>query len=175
MHGGEQVASIGLRAEEDQVILSYRCQIAGGEWQSVEEPVLIVRVPCGLGGSRPYFVCPGVVNGSVCGQRVAKLYGPGRCFLCRHCYGLSYASQSESARDRLLRRANNIRMRLGGQPGMLSPFPERPRGMWQTTFERLRETALAAEEQAAGALAISAERLLARIDRPKSRKKGFWV
>ena len=62
--GDEQIASIQLRAEEDQVILSYRCQVAGGNWQNVEEPVRIVRVPCRLGGSRPYFVCPGVVNGT---------------------------------------------------------------------------------------------------------------
>jgi hypothetical protein len=172
---GEPIASIDLRAEADQIILSYRVRIAGGEWQDVEEPVSIVRVPCRLGGSRPYFVCPGVVDGRVCGRRVIKLYGAGRYFLCRHCYRLTYTSQSEGARDRTLRRANKIRMCLGGEPGMLSPFPERPRGMWHTTYERLRETTFAAERQAAGALAISAERLLARIERPKSRKKGFWA
>ena len=105
---------------------------------------------------------------------MAKLYGPGRYFLCRHCSRLTYASQSEGTRDRLLRRANKIRMRLGGEPGMLSPFPEKPRGMWQTTYERLRQTTFAAERQAAGALAISTERLLARINRLTRRTKGFW-
>jgi hypothetical protein len=72
---GEKVASINLRAEPDRLHLSYRVRIAGGEWESIEEPVRIVRVPCRLGGARPYFLCPGVVNGITCGRRVAKLHG----------------------------------------------------------------------------------------------------
>ncbi len=79
----------------------------------MHETVGIVRVPCRLGGSRPYFLCPGVVNGIVCGRRVAKLYGAGHYFLCRHCYGLTYSSQSENDYDRKLRRANKFRTRLG--------------------------------------------------------------
>jgi hypothetical protein len=80
---GEKVASITLRAEADCVLLSFRVLIGGGEW---EETVRIVRVPCRFGGSRAYFICPGVVNGIACGRRVTKLHGPGRYFLCRHCY-----------------------------------------------------------------------------------------
>ena len=60
---GEKVASINLRAEEDRLHLSYRVRIAGGDWEDVEETVRIVRVPCRFGGTRPYFICPGVVNG----------------------------------------------------------------------------------------------------------------
>ena len=81
------------------------------------ETIGLVRVPCRFGGSRPYFICPGVVNGTSCGRRVTKLYSGGRYFLCRHCYGLAYASQREDEMDRALRRANKIRMRRGGQPG----------------------------------------------------------
>jgi hypothetical protein len=47
------------------------------------------------------------VNGIACGRRVAKLHGPGRYFLCRHCYRLGHASQVEDRWDRALRRANN--------------------------------------------------------------------
>jgi len=86
---GEKVASINLRAEPDRLHLSYRVRIAGGEWESIEEPVRIVRAPCPFDGARPYFICPGVVNGITCGRRVAKLHGPGRYFLCRHCYRLA--------------------------------------------------------------------------------------
>lgn len=79
--GGQQVASIQLRAEERQLSLWYRIRIRGGEWEQIDQPVGIVRVPCSLGGSRPYFICPGVVNERPCRRRVAKLYGAGRYFL----------------------------------------------------------------------------------------------
>ncbi len=59
------------------------------------------------------------------GRRVGKLYGPGRYFLCRHCYRLAHASQSENVSDRALRRANKIRKRLGGDAGTDAPFPRR--------------------------------------------------
>jgi hypothetical protein len=90
---GERVAWINLRAEADCVHLSYRVRIGGVEWEDVEETVRIVRVPCRFGGSRAYFICPGFVNGIACGRRVAKLHGPGRYFLCRHCYRLAHGSQ----------------------------------------------------------------------------------
>ena len=52
--------------------------------------------PCNFGVERPWFVCPGVVNGVACGRRVAILYGPGKYSLCWHCYDLRYESQREN-------------------------------------------------------------------------------
>ena len=137
------------------------------------EIVGIVRAPCRYGGVRPYFICPGVVNGVACGRRVAKLHCAGRYFLCRHCCRLAHASQSEGPRDRALRRANKIRRRLGGDPDLAAPFPPKPRGMWRRTYVRLREQALAAEMCADEAFALQAERLLARIDNPNP-ERSFW-
>ena len=57
---GENVASINLRAEADRLHLSYRVRIGGGEWEDVAETVRIAHVPCRFGGTRPYFICPGV-------------------------------------------------------------------------------------------------------------------
>jgi hypothetical protein len=135
-------------------------RIGGGKWEDVEETVRIVRAPCRFGGARPYFICPGVVNGIGCGRSVAKLHGLGRYFLCRHCYRLAHASQSEGRWDRTLRRANRIRQRLGGDPGMAAPFPKKPKGMWRRTYERLRRQAFDAEMQADEAFALQAARLL---------------
>ena len=170
---GEKVASINLHSEDSCLRLSYRVRIGGGEWEDVEEAVRIVRVSCRFGGSRPYFICPGVVNGVTCDRRVAKLHGPGRYFLCRHCYRLSYTSQSEEGWDRALRRANKIRMRLGGDPGMAAAFPERPKGMWSRTYERLLDKSNDAEMKANEGFFIHAEVLLTRLDKPK-RKRSFW-
>ncbi|MEQ9335161.1 hypothetical protein [Thalassobaculum sp.] len=178
---GERIAWIGMRTEEaNRLHLSYRVRAPGADWQDVEQPVQIVRVPCRYGGTRPYFTCPGVVNGVVCGRRVAKLHGASRYFLCRHCYRLAYASQSESEWDRALRKANTIRTRLGGKAGMDGIFAQRPKGMWQRTYDRLVEAAVEAESQANEAFEFHAARLLARLQEPKrsrsrpSRNRSFW-
>ena len=166
---GEQVASINLRVENDRLHLSYRMRVAGSDWQDVDETVRIVRVPCRFGGSRPYFICPGVVNGIVCGRRVVKLHGAGRYFLCRRCYRLAYASQSEDACDRARRRASKMRLRLGGDTGIAAPFPQKPKGMWWRTYERLCDRMSEAEIRADNAFTFHAARLLARIDKRRRR------
>jgi hypothetical protein len=121
-------------ARPEQVILLYRHRRGpAGEWEDVREPVPLSWTPCNFGGERPWFICPG----AGCGRRVAVLYGPGRYFLCRHCYDLSYESQRDKKMDRALRRAQKIRKRLGGSTNMMEPFPEKPKGMHWSTYERL--------------------------------------
>jgi hypothetical protein len=175
---GERVGSIHLRAEADWLHLTHRVRIGGGEWEDVTETVDIIRVPCRLGGARPYFVCPGVVNGTACRRRVAKLYGPGRYFLCRHCYRLAYASQSQDELGRLRRRANKAWQRLGGDPGTDSEFPPRPKGMWRRTYERLCGEAVEAEERADDALLPYLARLLEQTGHLQTNndkgKRSFW-
>ncbi len=153
-------ATIGLRMEDDRLVLSYRYRVNDGAWQDVDQPVLITWSPCRYGGRRPYFTCPGVVNGVPCGRRALKLYGAGRYFLCRHCYGLSYGSQRERGMDRALGKANKIRMNLGGEPGMASSFPDKPRGMHWRTYHRLMQEAANAEAEANELFAARAGRLL---------------
>ncbi len=130
----QKVASIGAFVHQDQVLLSYRYRSGpAGEWEEVKEPVSLKWTPCNFGGERPWFVCPGVA----CGRRVAVLYGPGRYFLCRHCYDLRYESQREDKKDRALRRAQKIRQRLGGSANMMESFPEKPKGIHHDTYMKL--------------------------------------
>jgi hypothetical protein len=82
-------------------------------------------------------------------------------------------SQSESGCDRAVRRATKIRQRLGSDPDIAAPFPERPKGMWQQTYQRLCEQALETEVAADEAYALSLGRLLGRIDK-LYRKRSFW-
>jgi hypothetical protein len=131
-----------------QITLLYRHRSGpGGEWEEVREPVSLAWTACNFGGERPWFICPG----AECARRVAVLYGPGRYFLCRHCYDLVYESQRENAMNRALHKAQAIRERLGGSASMMKPFPERPKGMHHETYWRLREEHDEAEmEQLAG-------------------------
>lgn len=131
---GEVVSSIRMRAEADRVILMYRHRSGGEEWKDEQYPVRIVRTPCNLGGTRPWFICP--ARG--CGRRVAILYGGG-IFACRHCYRLAYASAREDAGGRARRRAERIRERLGWEPGILNGQGPKPKGMRWRTFHRLIE------------------------------------
>jgi hypothetical protein len=120
--------------KSERVILTYRHRSdPSEEWEEVREPVPLAWTACNFGGQRPWFVCPG----AGCGRRVANLYGPGRYFLCRHCYDLVYESQRENGMYRALHKAQAIREGLGGSANMMEPFPERPKGMHWSTYNRL--------------------------------------
>jgi hypothetical protein len=122
--------------QPESMTLLYRYRSGpGGEWKNVREPVPLNWTACNFGGERPWFACPGVG----CSRRVAILYGLGRYFLCRHCYGLSYQSQRDNKMYRALHRAQNLRRQLGGSANMMESFPERLKGMHHETYWRLRE------------------------------------
>jgi hypothetical protein len=131
---GRETGSISGIVFQDKVILSYSHRSRqGAEWESVKETMPLEWTACNFGGERPWFICPG----AGCDRRVAKLYGPGMYFLCRHCYDLRYESQREDKKTRALRRAQKIRPRLGGSANMMEPFPEKPKGMHHDTYMRL--------------------------------------
>ncbi|MFX0544353.1 hypothetical protein ACEWPL_002275 [Roseovarius sp. S1116L3] len=147
---GEEVGRIGYKSEEGRLLLNYRVRQYGGDWEPVTEAIRITHVNCNYGNTRPYFICPGVINGLHCGRRVGKLFAGGRYFLCRHCYNISYTSQSEARYDRALRRANKTRMALGGEPGTASWVAPKPKGMWHRTYARHCEQIERDESQADG-------------------------
>jgi hypothetical protein len=70
------------------------------------------------------------------------LYG-GQRFFCRRCVGVPYASQNEAVHDRLLRRVQDMRERLGGSryASLAMPFPPKPKRMRWATYRRLRAKA----------------------------------
>ena len=136
---GEPCGSISFRSETNRIVLNYKHQspYRSDDWESIEEYVNLTWTPCNFGGHRPWFTCPGIIGGRVCGRRVGKLYVAGQYFLCRHCYNLAYESQRESRCYRYLHRAQDIKRRLGGDPSSLAPFPAKPKGMHWKTYLRL--------------------------------------
>jgi hypothetical protein len=129
--GGETVGSIRVATGWYNVTLTYRVRNFDGVCEDINQVVSIVWTPCRLGGERPWFRCP-------CAQLVTRLYGAGRLFACRQCYGLVYACQQAIPRDRNLIQARKIRERLGGDANVLNPLPSKPSGMHWQTYERLR-------------------------------------
>ena len=128
----EVYASIQVCAEQDRVILTYRHRSGGEEWKDESYPVHLDWTSCHIGGKRPWFLCP--ARG--CSRRVAILYGGG-IFACRHCSQLAYPSQREPVYDRMARRADRIRDKLGWDQGILNGKGCKPKGMHWKTFERL--------------------------------------
>jgi len=121
-----------------------------------EHPVRLEYTEPNFGGCRPWFRCPGVVNGEACNQRVRKLYLPngGEYWLCRECYDLGYTSsrtsgdpveQAELRYRRAFAKADkdNRRPHPNGEPYL----PERPKGTHYDTFdERVKAVRDAREE-----------------------------
>jgi hypothetical protein len=144
---GEQCFCINVRTEPSAIVLSFCAHDRNSnELKMINQRVPIVWTLCNLGGHRPWFCCSAYSNGRRCGRRVAKVFlGGSPCFACRHCHGLSFASQHEGPRLRSISRSRKIRMRLGGSANVCEPFPEKPRRMHQRTYLRLRARGEAAD------------------------------
>jgi hypothetical protein len=157
---------IGIEAHGDAVTLRFTVRTGGGEPESVVQRVTIEWQPCRFGGVRPFWLCP------VCSRRIVILHGVRR-FACRTCNRLSYASQRERRPDRAQRRANKIRVRLGGQAG-LGEIPPKPPRMHARTYDRLVERVIAADAETLDAtMALLAD--LERRDGAPNRKRNFWL
>jgi hypothetical protein len=127
-HSGESSGNVCIETTYDQVRLTYTWTPHGREPQAFDYPVRIVRTPCRYGGARPWFQCPR------CGDRRAVLYGlasDGR-FGCRRCMRLAYAGEAEDLTGRLWRKQRKLEARLGKNY-------RRPKGMHQTTRDRILE------------------------------------
>jgi len=154
--GSHTVGKIKATTSSSEVVLFYYYRDGiSAKWEPVLYSVRLDWTPCHFGGKRPWFVCPG------CHRRAAKLYRLGRYFLCRRCQNLAYKSQREDRAGRLVRKADKIRTRLGGKPGMLNPFPPKPKGMHWRTYLQLRDEAAQLEMEAVAEL----RKKIARLER----------
>lgn len=156
---GNEKGSISVRVLSDAVELFYIINPKSESPEEIHYQVPLTRTSCNYGGGRPWFVCPG----TGCGRRVVKLYLGSKYFLCRNCHNLAYESQRENRSDRLFYKAQKIKKRLGGKPGLGYPFPKRPKGMHQQTYRRLQWEV---EELEHASMLVMAERfgLLSGLD-----------
>ena len=122
-------------------ISRYREQLRHGNAQSIEvsythrsKPykyfIQLSKSACHYGGHRFWWLC------TKCHQRTSILYCAG-LYVCRHCIGANYGSQLQQPIDRLFSRISDIRARLNWQQGVIHGIGERPKGMHNSTYERL--------------------------------------
>lgn len=128
--GADRVRSINVRVEADQVVLSCR-HTSHGEPQWTDHTLLIQHCAGGY-GSRRMFACPR------CCRLCAVVYSNGSNFACRKCLKLVYLSEAEDAIGRLWRKQRKIERRLAGGDDEWNGWMK-PKGMHQTTFERLTD------------------------------------
>ena len=126
-------SSIDVVKDRTGILLEYSV-FNGEDREEYSERLVVQRTKCHFGGSRVWWFCP------KCGRRCAVLFGGSR-FLCRSCHSLRYRSQNESKGERLLRKAERIRARLGGSGVVFGDFPPKPKSMHWVTYFRLRHEA----------------------------------
>jgi hypothetical protein len=166
----ETTAFIAISGGKQAVSLDYRVKSGGEDWQSVQQRVPIRWTSCRFGGERPWFVCDVRANGVYCGRQVAKLYGAGRLFACRHCYRLGYRVQRGGSMDRAHLHLGRLHRKLGADyDGPDGLPPPRPRWMRHRTYNRVVQQIEAGEDRLNAAFLIGAERFLALVERSKLR------
>jgi hypothetical protein len=114
-----------------------------GEELKIDDKICLATSRPRFGGLRWWFVCPRV------NRRVRKLYLPlgGRHFWSRRAYRLVYGSQRETVHDRAMRRARKLCLRLGGDPADAT-YPDKPKRMRWTTYNRIMDKLVAADRVA---------------------------
>jgi len=128
--------------------LKYTLNPSSEDPTECDYPVGLEYTECNFGGARPWFRCPGVVDGDRCGRRCRKLYLPHRrwaeYYLCRECYDLGYTSSRTSGQEveRAEQRYRKAFAKADAEnrrphPNNAPYFPTRPKGMHQDTFEEL--------------------------------------
>ncbi len=132
---GEHTGTIGYRTQSDVLVLDYSLN---GEPKTQRVPIL--RTHCTYGNTRPWFACPH------CAARVGVLYMRRGGFYCRKCARVAYYSQSEDECGRAWIKQQKAEAKLGD--GW-----RRPKGMHETTRERLLEIIWHCEEMRENALA----------------------
>lgn len=155
--GEHETGSIGYRLGHGHMRLVYTVG-REDERRNVDERFEFDFTSTSFGGERRWILCRS------CGRRCRVLYG-GAYFRCRKCYSATYPSQYERWAMPGVSRAERTRQRLGGEPGFIHPFPNKPKGMHWRTYRRLQ----AQDWRAADAIEMA---LMGKFAELRSRRTG---
>ena len=135
--------------------IELRHTIRAQDEREIRYRVDLVATCPSYGGLRWWWVCPRT------GRRAFKLYLPlgGLQFWSRRAYGLDYASQRETPRDRMFRRARKLQLAIDRDCGPWDT-PQRPKWMRQHTYRQRLRAWLRLETHLDEVFCERAERLL---------------
>ena len=145
---GQPTGNVQYRIEREKLILMYRFRFAGGDWQEVEQTILLQSTPCNYGGERWWLTCP------KCARRCTVLYGASTLFYCRKCYKLPYQTQLEGHHGRACLKRNKIEEQL---------TKSTQKRIWKRTQDRLINKLEKAETEANLALAAHFKELYGEL------------
>lgn len=132
--------------------------------RALDYVIQLSRTPCNYGGTRVWGICPA----RDCRRRVAVLYLCGGAFVCRHCTGLLYDSQSESATWRGISQSWKLRRRMGcdwGPYDMPAAYIPKPKWMHWKTHARMVARLQRVDRSSEAAFIAGMGRLEARLER----------
>lgn len=164
-YGGEPSGSIGYQAimhqpGEERLVLSYT-RGSGDDAERVHQTVRLCFTVPNYSGKRWWMICP------FRNIRVGKLYLPpgGDRFASRQAWRLGYRCQRVAHHDRPFEKLFRLQRKLGCQQGWEAGL-QRPKGMWNRTFERHFERYLELDEECSAEmdakLVFAAARLMGR-------------
>ena len=122
-----RIASYRDELKQDSKALKLAYSYCGKDYQY---KIRLDKTPCHYGHYRYWFICPHY------GKRVGVLYCAG-LYVCRHCIGANYATQSMQPIDKLFRKVEKIRHRLQWQAGIAHGHGAKPKGMHYKTYFKL--------------------------------------
>jgi len=131
---GNVTSSISMRIHGGGVQFDYRM----GEHR-VSQHVSTTATACNYGGNRVWFICPH------CNRRCAHVY-ISRKLACRNCQRLKYPSQSDDETDASWRRQCKLAAKIGAKHNEWA-WKQKPKGMHQSTFQRIRGEIIEEETQ----------------------------
>ena len=130
LRGDIAIAHIKVCVEPNRIAIFHNHRYRNGDWKEEGYFILLNWTACRFGGQRVWFLCP------YCDRRVAILYG-GNIFACRRCHQLVYPSQRETKGEVAMRRADDVRQKLGWCLGLANGKGDKPKGMHWKTFRQL--------------------------------------
>ncbi len=147
---GDPAGSIGVQVNGADLLQLHYMVGDGDQRRDGSQTIRLDRSSCTFGGTRPWFVCP------CCHRRAGLLFMRWGRFACRTCQQVAYASQSCDGIDRLWRKQAKIEARLG-------KHWQRPKGMWQRTYQRLKGGLIDCEVRREDAIAVAMARLFGGV------------